>query len=273
MTSLEFFQNNFSNDDFEKNSNENGFTFWYASYLMDLLDYSSMQSFMKAINKAMTTSTTLNIPIHENFITVNRELDGKTFTDFKLSRFACYLTVMNADNKKRPVAEAQAYFATLAGAMQNYLEESEKVDRVIVKGEITEKEQSLTGVAKKAGIESYPLFQNAGYRGMYNMNIGKLKEFRGIPSKRTVLDFMGKEELAAHYFRITQTELKVKQNPNISGQKMLEYTAETVGKQVRNTMIEISNTAPELLPMQQDIKEVKKQLKAKSKSLKKIDKK
>ena len=37
--------------------------------------------------------------------------DEKTFDDWKLSRFACYLVAMNADTKKPMVAKAQIYFA------------------------------------------------------------------------------------------------------------------------------------------------------------------
>jgi DNA-damage-inducible protein D len=112
----------------------------------------------------------------------------------------------------------------------------------------------------------------SGYRGMYNMNISKLRKIRNIPDKRSPLDFMGKDELAANLFRITQTELKIK-NENIKGQSRLEVTAEHVGKEVRNAMIKISNVAPEDLPKDSDIIDVKKELKSKSKKIKQIDSK
>ena len=83
---------------------------------------------------------------------------------------------------------------------------------------------------------------------------------------------MGKDELAANLFRITQTELKIK-NENIRGQSRLETTAENVGREVRGTMIKISNVAPEDLPMDRDINEVKKELKSKSKKIRLIDSK
>ncbi len=110
--------------------------------------------------------------------------------------------------------------------------------------EISGREKSMVGVVKKAGIENYALFQNAGYRGMYNKNILQLKIIRNIDKNKGLLDFMGKEELAANLFRITQTELKIK-NEHIKGQQKLEVTAENVGQEVRNTMIKISGIAPE----------------------------
>lgn len=270
MTSLSLFGPDFSGDHFENHSKENGFTFWNASELMNLLGYESWTSFSKAINRAMTTCNTLQIPIMENFIQKEVLVNGKMAYDYKLSRFACYLVVMNADNKKTAVAQAQAYFATLAGSVQSYLEEANNVERLVVRDEVSEREGSLSGVVKQAGIENYAFFQNAGYRGMYNKNISQLKEIRNIPNGRSILDFMGKDELAANLFRITQTELKIKQE-NIRGQTSLENAAETVGKKVRNTMLEISGIAPEKLTSAEDIKKVKKELKDKSKQIKLID--
>jgi DNA-damage-inducible protein D len=156
---------------------------------------------------------------------------------------------------------AQAYFATLAGAVHNYLEESKKVERLVVREEISERERSLSGVAYQSGVINYPFFQNAGYRGMYNKNISQLKIMRNIPSNKSPLDFMGKEELAANLFRITQTELKIKQD-NLRGQERLEDTALNVGRKVRQTMKDISGVMPEHLPINEDIKDIKKQLKA-----------
>lgn len=106
----ELFSERFTGETFEEQSLENGFTYWLASKLMELLDYKTMVSFSKAINKAMTTCNTLNIPILENFIQVCNIVDGRPVNDFKLSRFACYLVTMNADNKNPKVAQAQVYF-------------------------------------------------------------------------------------------------------------------------------------------------------------------
>jgi DNA-damage-inducible protein D len=179
---------------------------------------------------------------------------------------------MNGDPKKQSVARAQAYFASLAGAVSHYLEEAEKVERLQVRDEITEREKSLSGVAYRSGVTEYGLFQNAGYRGMYNKNMAQLRAIRHVENKRSLLDFMGKDELAANLFRITQTEMKIRTG-NLQGQKTLEHTAETVGRKVRQTMIEISGVPPEALPAHEDIKEVRKSFKKQGKELKKIDSK
>lgn len=269
--SAEVFHFREDEENFETYACEENFTYWSALKLMELLGYTSWSSFNGVISKAMITCNTLNIPLLNNFEQVFVEVDGKSKPDFKLSRFACYLITMNGNAKFPNVAQAQVYFATIAGVIQDTHIEAEKVERLQIRTEISEREATLSSVANRAGVDNYAFFQNAGYRGMYNKNMGELKKLRRIDTSRSLLDFMGKDELAANLFRITQTELKIK-NEKVTGQVRLEKTAESVGKEVRNTMIKISNTAPERLPKHEDIKSVKKGLKETNKKLKTLDK-
>lgn len=117
----------------------------------------------------------------------------------------------------------------------------------------------------------YALFQNAGYRGLYNMNIRQLKKrkFGSADHKlfnASLLDYMGSTDLAANLFRVTQTAEKIKKE-NIAGRRNLEETHEKVGRQVRRAMLEISGTAPENLPLEEPIREVRKELKERRKKL------
>lgn len=271
MESLEVFHFEKNKESFEYYANENGFTYWSGLKLMECLGYANWNTFNKVISKAMTTCNTLNIPLIGNFEQIQTIIDGKNTVDFKLSRFACYLVAMNGNVGMPQVAKAQAYFAALAGAVQDYQLEAVKVERLQIRSEVSEREKTLSGVVFSQGLDrnGYGFFQNAGYRGMYNKNISELKAIRRIDSSRSLLDFMGKDELAANLFRITQTELKIK-NENVRGQIMLESAAHEVGRKVRRTMIEISKVAPESLDKHEDIKEVKKGLKNASKILKKI---
>ena len=240
---------------------------------MEMLGYESYASFRKAINKAITTCMTLEIDVSENFQQITAIVDGKREADFKLSRFACYLVAMNADSKKLQVAQAQVFFAATAETIRRYVDSADDVERVLIRDEVSTHEKALSGAAKKAGVndKGYALFQNAGYRGMYNMNLSQLKKYKGQKqTKRSLLDFMGKEELAANLFRLTQTELKLK-NGGISGQSNAELTAESVGKKVRKTMLDISGVAPEDMELAEDIKKVRTSLKQTHKGLKKID--
>ncbi len=270
MNDLDVFHFETNRKSFEDYAQPNGGVFWFGRDLAEMLGYESAHSFRTAINKAIQACVTLDIPVHENFKQVDREIDGKTQQDWKLSRFACYLVAMNGDVRKPGVAAAQAYFATVAAAFQKAIQNAENVERVLIRGEVSERERSLNGVAHENGVQNYQFFQNAGYRGMYNMNLGRLREVKGVDGSRSLLDFMGKEELAANLFRITQTEARIK-NERVKGQRALEATAEHVGKKVRATMHELSGTRPEELPIAQDIKQVRATLKSTEKGFAKID--
>jgi DNA-damage-inducible protein D len=221
---------------FEDGSRENGGRYWFARDFMLMLGYESYASFEQAINRAIGTCTTLGIPVVENFEQVTGP-DGQR--DHKLSRFACYLVAMNGDVRKPAVAAAQAYFAM--------------------------------STAKKAGVGDFALFHNAGYRGMYNMHLGKLKALKRVPDGRTLLDFMDKRELAGNLFRFTETEARLKSD-HVYGQKPAEDVAFNVGREVRKIMIESDGMAPERIPLSTDIKDVRKNLKQAAKELTKLDK-
>lgn len=256
---------------FEDLGHENGGKYWYARDFMQMLGYESLTAFQKPINKAIATCTTLNIPVLENFQQVQRVINGEMLPDFKLTRFACYLISINGDVRKPEVAAAQAYFVTMAEAFRHYIQGSQSVERVQIREEVSEQERSLSGVAFAAGVTHYQFFQNEGYRGMYCMNLSELRERRGVVGGRSVLDFMGGEELAANLFRITQTQAKIR-NEELKGQLRLERAAHDVGQTVRHTMIQLSGKTPESLPVAEDIRSVKGKLKQAGREFGKLDK-
>ena len=252
---------------FESYAQSNGFKYWLASHLLECLGYSTMAPVLKAVNNAIAACAALNIPITENFEEATHPELGR---DWKLSRFACYLTVMNGDPKNPRVAAAQAYFVTMAEAFRQYVQGAEHVERVLIRGEVSDRERALSGTAAAHGVQNYAFFQNAGYRGMYNMDLSQIRSKKGVPTGRSPLDFMGKTELAANLFWITQTDERIR-NGAIRGRTPLERTAELVGKTVRKTMIELSGTRPEALPPAKDLKEVQKGLKRSQKEYRKLD--
>jgi DNA-damage-inducible protein D len=98
------------------------------------------------------------------------------------------------------------------------------------------------------------------------MSLKHIKEFKNIKSSTTIYDVMGREEMAANLFRLTQTEATLKQAGKV-GQRVAEKIANKVGNTVRNTMV----NKPEDLPTYENIKKVKSALKASQKEFKKID--
>ena len=85
---------------------------------------------------------------------------------------------------------------------------------------------------------------------------------KDINPKEDWLDCMGRAELAANEFRVTQTELNIKRE-HIRGQQKAENTHYNVGKEVRNTIEKLDGTMPEDLPPAPSIKQLKRKVKPK----------
>ena len=256
---------------FEDFKNQNGITYWWASEFMLMLGYSDLKSFKKVIDRATKAFISLNIDHYDNIIRIERNNDGEIISDYKLTRFACYMIAMNGDPKKPEVAATQAYFATQTRQFELYLESNSDIERILIRDEIKDGNKSLSSVAKNAGVCDYAKFTNAGYRGMYNMFNYELAKRRKV-NKDKLFETMGRTELAANLFRITQTEERIK-SQQIQGQVLLEKTHYEVGREVRNIIERNTGNTPENLPQERTIPEVKKVLKSEFNEMKKIDNK
>ncbi len=245
---------------FEDFRNENGIVFWWASDLMKMLGYTSMKSFHKAIERAIRACMSLGIPHYEIFIPEIRPGSSPGEQDFKLQRFACYLTVMNADPKKEEVAAAQVYFVEQTRRFELQNQGINEMERILIRDEIKDGNKSLAGVAKSAGVHDYARFQNAGYLGLYNMMNTSLAKRRNVDPKQLV-ECMGRTELAANLFRITQTEERIK-NFQVKGQSQLEKTHFDVGREVREMVQTNTGRSPEDLPVESQLGTVQKELRS-----------
>jgi len=252
----EYTENEITFEDFR---HDNGSSFWWASELMKILDYKDMTSFQKVIDRATKTCITLGIPHYENFQAITREIDGDQIQDFKLTRFACYLTVMNGDTKKKSVAIAQVYFAELTRKFELYIQNADQFERILIRDELKEGNKSIASTVKNAGVTDYAKFNNAGYRGMYNMYNWQLANIRKVETK-DLYEYMSRSELAANLFRITQTEERIK-HLNVKGQINLEQTHFDVGKEVRQIVKKNTGKNPEQLPIEKKIPDIQKELK------------
>jgi len=189
--------------------------------------------------------------------------------DYMLTRFGAYLVTMNADPRKPQVAKAQAYFIAMTRQFEMWLEQPDDFARIAIREEIKGENTTLAGVAKRAGVEDYAKFQNAGYLGMYNMINVQLARRRGL-DKEKLIDHMGKVEMAANLFRITMTEERIK-SQNIHGQENLEAAHSIVGRSVRKMVQEQAGKNPEDLPVERRLPDLHGQLKIGQRKMKAID--
>ena len=252
-----------------KHVDEDGNEYWYARELQKVLEYTEWRKFVGVIKKAINSCKASNYVSSDHFVGTDKMINlGKggqrKVSDYKLSRYACYLIAQNGDSRKKVIALAQTYFAIqtrkheLLEQEYNNLTDDEKR---YYQRDLTKKgNYSLNQTAKKAGVKNFDKFHNAGYKGLYNGETANdIAKRKGLRYREDILDNMGSDELIANLFRISQTNQKLI-NDNVQGEGNANDVHYNVGKEVRNTIKRIGGTMPEDLPTpDKSLKELEKE--------------
>ena len=251
-----------------KRVDENGAEYWSARDMAKVLEYLEYRNFLPVIKKAKEACVNSQHKVEDHFVDMHEMIEigkgGKrSLESVKLSRYACYLIVQNADPSKKVVANGQTYFAVQARIaeiqqMDEYnrlTDEEEK--RLFLRHQLAHHNSLLAETAKNAGVvesRDYAIFQNHGYKGLYGgLDAKDIHARKGLKKSQKILDHMGTTELAANLFRATQAEDKLRRE-NIKGKRNANQTHFEVGKKVRKTIEELGGTMPEDLPVADSIK-------------------
>lgn len=244
-----------------KRLKDDGTEFWSARDLMDVLGYQSWAKFESAIEKAIVACEQSGQNPRDHFagavklVSVGSGAERRT-RDYHLTRYACYLVAQNGDSRKPQIAMAQTYFAIQTRRQELADIAGELEQRKNLRDRVIDHNKGLASAAKDSGVVSsmFGVFHDAGYRGLYGgVGVRDLKDMRGLDQKDDLLDHMGRTELAANDFRITQTEEKLRKQ-NIKGQQQAIDTHREVGSLVRRTIEKIGGTMPEELPVEASIR-------------------
>lgn len=242
-----------------KHINEYGQEYWLARELARVLQYADWRNFENAIFKAMEACKNSGVAVDDHFgeVTTFTKMNSgarRKIGNYVLSRYACYLIVMNGDTSKQIIAIGQTYFAVKTRQQElidNYEELTEDQKRLAIRQEMKRHNTALADATHNAGViepKDYAVFQNYGYMGLYGgLKAQDIKRRKGLKKSQDILDHMGSTELAANLFRATQTEEKLRRD-NIQGKKNANQTHYEVGKKVRQTIQELGGTMPEDLP-------------------------
>lgn len=263
-----------------KRIDEKNNEYWTARDIAKALDYSAYKNFKPVVERAKTACENSGYSSADHFADFHEMIEiGKggprEVDNIKLSRYACYLIVQNADPSKKIVALGQTYFAVQTRLREiQQMEEyrrlgTENEKRLLLRNEIAKHNVTLAAAARSAGVTGptdYAIFQNHGYMGLYNgLDAKGIQQKKGLKKYQHILDHMSSTELAANLFRATQMEEKLRKE-NIKSKMKANETHFEVGKKVRQTIRELGGTVPEKLPVASSINKVDDKCK---KSLKK----
>jgi DNA-damage-inducible protein D len=240
--------------------NEYGNEFWSARELAKVLGYTRYDKFVNAIKKAEAACTASGNVVDDHMSQVGHMVQVgsgamRKVKDVHLSRYACYLTVQNADPTKEIVALAQTYFAVQTRRQETFdqvfgsMDEAQR--RLFMHNQMVTQNEKLKAVAGQAGVvtaEDFAIFQNHGYMGLYGgLRETDLQQRKGLNDGQNVLDYMSSEELISNLFRASQTESKMVRD-SIRQKEVANSLHNEVGSAVRNTIQELGGTLPEDLP-------------------------
>ncbi len=164
-----------------KRVDDKGNEYWTARDMAKVLEYSEYRHFIPVLDKAKESCKNSGYSVADHFEDILEMIEiGKggqrEIENIKLSSYACYLIVQNADPSKEVVALGQTYFA-----VQTRLREIQQMDeynrlstedekRLFLRNEMAKHNTQLAAAAKNAGVKGsldYAIFQNHGYMGLY----------------------------------------------------------------------------------------------------------
>lgn len=266
-------KNNYTESLFEsiKHLNEYGQEFWYARELSKVLEYRDFRNFELTVFKAMDACKNSGNIVSDHFGEGTEMVSigsgaKRSFPSYILSRYACYLIVMNGDPGKEIISLGQSYFAIKTRQQElidHYDDLSEEQKRLAIRNEMISHNKSLAEAAQMAGVIEpidYAIFQNKGYQGLYGgLGVKEIHARKGLKKSQKILDHMGSTELAANLFRATQTDEKLRKE-HIVGKEAANQTHFEVGQKVRQTIADLGGTMPEDLPTpKKSIKQIEKE--------------
>ena len=246
---------------------DNGNEYWSARELMIALEYKRWDKFNNVIDSAKVACEKSNNMVDDHFSQVGKMVKigsnaTRNLSDYKLSRYACYLIVQNADSSKEVVALGQTYFAIQTRKQEISEEEysllSEDEKRLYRRRQTRDGNKVLYKVAKEKGVKNFDRFTNAGYKGLYNGETANdIAKRKGLRYREDILDNMGSVELGANIFRITQTEALLEKQ-EVPSETTATETHYKVGSAVRETIKKLGGTMPEDLPTpEKSLKEIR----------------
>ena len=250
-----------------------GVEFWHARDLMRVFGYARWKNFEAVVRRAVSAAEANGTRAGDHFREVARIVVGanglrRPVRDYRLTRYACYLVAMNGDPRKEEIAFAQSYFAIATRRQELIERRMREVERLQSREALTESEKQLAGLAFERGIgpNGFARIKSRGDRALFGgFDTRAMKLRLGVPSGDPLADHLPDVTIAAKNLANSMTVHNLRMS-RVRGTKSIE--SEHVGNnRIVRSALKLGGIVPEELPAEEDVKVVKRRLKAEEKRL------
>jgi DNA-damage-inducible protein D len=246
--------------------------YWLARDLMTILGYERWENFDKAINRAMDSCRTSEIPIENHFREVTKMVPlgsgaVRSVKDYMLTRYACYLIAQNGDPKKEEIAFAQSYFAVQTRKQELIEDRIRLIERMEARDRLKESEKRLSQNIYERGVDDkgFARIRSKGDQALFGgMTTQDMKDAYGVKSG-PLADHLPTLTIAAKNLATEMTNYNV-ESKDLQGE--IPITSEHVqnNRTVRKMLGE-RGIRPEDLPPAEDLKKLERRVKSEEKKI------
>lgn len=251
---------------------EDGVEYWYARDIMKPLGYARWENFETAVKRAMISCQTNETPVQSHFRGVTKMVKAgvaeKEVSDYKLTRYACYLIAQNGDVRKEEIALAQAYFAMQTRKQELIEQRVAELQRLQSRKALSESEKQLAGIAFERGVDArgFARIKSQGDKALFGGHDTRdMKKRLGVPERSALADHLENVAISAKNLAASMTSYNV-EHQDIRGTAPIEREHIGNNASVRGTLLE-RGIVPENLPAAEDTKKVERRVKADEKKL------
>ena len=257
-----------------------GLEFWFARDLQNLLGYSKWDNFLNVIEKAKTACSNSGIKIDDHFADTGRVIKmpnggDKEVVDIFLTRYACYLIAQNGDSSKEQIAFAMSYFAIQTRKQELLEKRITEIERLQIREKLSYSEKMLSGMIFEKGADSqgFAMIKSKGDQALFGgYNTSEMKKRLGVPSKRSLADFLPMITIKAKDFANEITIFNLKKDNLAKSVDGISLDHEQNNRDVRKLLLQ-KGIKPEDLPAEEDVKKLQRKLKSSDKLIVKNTKK
>jgi len=247
---------------------EDGKEYWSVRDLAEILGYSEFRNFIPALNKAREACENSGQATHNHFVDFHEMVQigsnaVRKIGSVRLSRYACYLIVQNADPKKEMVALGQTYFAVQTRRQEIHEKFLQDMKRVQDRKKLTEAEKKFSSTLVERGVPGRRIAEvrSAGDKELFGGNSTKdMKKMWNVRQGEPIADYAPSAILVGKSFAAEITIIN-SQKKDLYGVSPIK-TEHVLNNEEIRALLKRRGIVPEELEPEENVKYVEKKYQA-----------